>query len=1071
MKKLNHIEGAMRSHVLVYALIGALVAFGIYALERMNKDEFPQFTMRIGVVAAVYPGATAEEVQEQVTKPLEQYLFSFNEINKSRTYSRSRDGICYVYARLNDNIQNGTEVWQKIRGGMSLYKQTSLPQGLVAVAVIDDFGSTSSMLLSVASDERSPRELERYSDQLQMRLRSIPEMGAIRTIGRQKEEIAVTLDVQRITKYAINQNMLLLELAAQGFRTATGEVANDMGAALIHIDVPYDSEYDIGEQIIFPDPVTGQNIRLRNVATIERRYQDATKFVKIFDDNSSNEGIVISLEMTPGNNIVAFGDKVEKILREFEDTLPPDVQIYTITNQPKVVNRSVLSFLKDLLESILIVVLVMLMLFPLRTALVSSTGLPVCIAATLGIMYLFGIELNTVTLAALIVVLGMVVDDSVIVIDGYTDLLEKGHSRWYSAAKSTSALFIPMAIATCSISGMFFPMLGTLHGEMGDFVRLFPWAIFIALSCSIFYAIYVIPFMATRVIKRQKRERMLLFERVQKWFFEGLQNGYTKLLNFCFRHPWGTLGFAFLMVVLGGVFFKLNDIQFMPKAERDVFAVEIHLTEGSSLQQTQTVADSLAQILQSDKRVKSVTSFIGMGSPRFHATYAPQMAANNYAQFIVNTVSNDATAQLIEEYAPRYEDYFPNAYCRFKQLDYQIASNPVEVLVQGDDFAELEPIADSLKQFMASVPELSWVHTDCEETMQTIRIRLKDDEAARLGVTQATLSLYLNGALRGRGLTSIWENGYKTPVMLYTLGTAGMSYEDIADMLIPTPLPDTWVTLRQVADIMPDFRPAQLTTRNGIPTITISADMVGNATQPRAMKKVMRYVDQMTLPEGVSISYGGLTELNKRIMPDIVMTVLMALLVLLALLVYHFKKISISLLSLSVSGLCLFGAFFGLWLFHLNVSITAVLGLISLIGIIVRNAIIMYEYADELVHKEHMTSRDAAYQAGLRRMRPIFLTSATTALGVVPMILAATSLWMPMGVVICFGTIFTLPLVVVILPIAYWKVYERETRRNERYKAIETAWGDHVERRELQIEQGNAELDRLMQKAKERKQK
>lgn len=1067
MKKLNHIGSAMRNHVLVYAIVGALIAFGMFALPKMNKDEFPQFTLRIGVIAAIYPGATAQEVQEQVAKPLEQYLFTFNEVNKARTYSRSRDGICYIYTVLNPSVTDGPKVWQKIRGNMSLFKQTSLPQGLVAVAVIDDFGSTSSMLLSIASNQRSPRELEQVADKLCNRLRTIPEMGAIKVVGTQKEEIAVTLDVQRITQYALNQNMILMELAAQGFRTATGEIANDMGAALVHIEIPFNSEYEIGEQIVFPDPVTGQNIRLRDIAKIERRYQKAGKYVELYnDDNDPAEGLIVSMEMTPGNNIVSFGNKVNKVLKQVQRTLPPDIQINKVTDQPSVVNKSVLSFLKDLLESVIIVILVMLILFPMRTALVSSTGLPVCIAATLGIMYVFGIDLNTVTLAALIVVLGMVVDDSVIVIDGYTDLLEKGHSRWYSAYTSTSQLFVPMAIATCSISGMFFPMLKTMHGEMGDFVKLFPWAVFIALTCSIFYAIYVIPFMATRVIKKQKSERMLLLERVQKWFFEKLQNGYTRLLNFCFRHPWGTIGFSIVMVATGVGFFLLNNIQFMPKAERELFAIEIHLTEGSSLEQTSVIADSLARILKEDKRVKNITSFVGMGSPRFHTTYAPQMAAPNYAQFIVTTVSDKATADLIAEYQPKYENAFTNAYCRFKQLDYQIVNNPIEVFVQGDEYYDLEPIADSLKHFMNSIPEITWVHTDYEETMQTICIRLKDDEATRLGVTQATLSLYLNGALKGRSLTGIWDKNYKTPVILYTAGTEDMTYEDICDMLIPTPTPDTWVPLRQVADIIPDFRPAQLTTRNGIPTITIAADMRGSSPQPMAMKKIENYIKTLNIPEEVTINYGGLTENNKRLMPDIVMTVLMALLVLLALLVYHFKKISISLLSLSVSMLCIFGAFFGLWLFNLSVSITAVLGLISLVGIIVRNAIIMYEYAEELVQIQHLSSREAAYQAGLRRMRPIFLTSATTALGVVPMITAATSLWMPMGVVICFGTIFTMPLVVTILPIAYWKVYERETRRETRYKAVENAVKQHVEQREQQIEKINESLDSYLNSKK-----
>ncbi|MCQ2324468.1 MAG: efflux RND transporter permease subunit [Paludibacteraceae bacterium] len=1030
MKPKNHIESAMREHKLVYLIVACLVGFGVFALPKMNKDEFPQVTIRLGVVAAIYPGATAQEVEEQVAKPIEQYLFSFKEIDKRKTYSISKDGIVYVFAALSPSVMNSDEAWAKIRGGITLLKQTQLPTGLLAVAVIDDFGNTSSMLLALESNERSPREMETYVEQLCDRLRDIHEMGSIKILGTQREEIAVHLDVERITKYAVNQNLIMARLATQGFRTVTGEVANDMGAALIHVDVPYKTEYELGEQIIFSDPVTGQTIRLKDIATIERRYQDQTKYIERIDENSESSCVVLNIEMQPGNNIVAFGDKIDQVLEHMSHVLPPDVRMHKITDQPRVVDASVRSFLKDLVVSVIIVILVMLVLFPLRTALVSSTGLPVCIAITIGIMYIFGIELNTVTLAALIVVLGMVVDDSVIVIDGYSDLLAKGHSRWYSAAVSTKELFVPMVIATTSISGMFFPMLGLMQGAIADFVKLFPWAVFIALSCSIFYAVWIIPYMAASMIKPRPRGAQLsTFERIQTTFFTGLQNGYQRLLDLCFRHPWGTIGLSLAFVGLGVVFFFLNDVQLMPKAERNCFAVEIHLTEGSSLEQTSAVVDSLERILNADERVTSVAAFVGMASPRFHATYAPQMGGQNYAQFIVNTVSDKATVKLIQEYQAKTEDMFPNAFCRYKQLDYLAVSNPIEIFVQGSDIGQLEVIADSIKAFMATLPELSWVHSDYDETVQTIRLRLKDDEASRLGVTQASLSLYLNGALNGRGMTSLWEDGYKTPVILYTAGADTMSYSDIANVMIPTLLPDVWVPVRQVADIEPDFHHAQIQRRNSIRTITVSADIRGNIAQMRMMKPIRKYIREQiepNMPDGVSINYGGVTQLMAEMVPGLILSVAAALLVLLVLLIYHFRKVSISLLSLSVSLLCLFGACFGLWIFQLNFSITAILGVISLIGIIVRNAIIMYEYAEHLVYVEHKSVKEAAYLAGLRRMRPIFLTTATTALGVVPMITAATALWMPMGVVICVGAILTMPMIVTLLPVAYWKLYDRK---------------------------------------------
>ena len=1031
MAKRNHIESAMRYHKLVYFVMACLLLFGVLALPRMNKDEFPQVTIRLGVVVGVYPGATAEEVEEQVAKPIEQYLFSFKEIDKKKTYSISKDGIVYVFAALSPKVMNADEAWAKIRGGIGLFKQTKLPGGLAAVAVIDDFGNTSSMLLTLESNSRSPRELEALADQLADYLRDIPEMGSIKMLGQQREEIAVTLDMERMSKYAINQNMIMARIATQGFRTITGEVANEEGAALIHVEVPYNSEYDLGQQIIYSDPVTGQTVRLRDIATIERRYKKESSYIETFDENGRRSCFMLNLEMQPGNNIVAFGDKIDDVLRHAEAVFPPDVTIHKVTDQPRVVNSSVRSFLKDLVISVLIVILVMLVLFPLRTALVSSTGLPVCIAITIGIMYLLGIELNTVTLAALIVVLGMVVDDSVIVIDGYSDLLAQGHSRWYAAAVSTTELFVPMLIATTSISGMFFPMLGLMTGAMADFIKLFPWTIFIALTCSICYAVWVIPYMSTVMIRpRPKNKQPSLFERVQASFFNALQNGYQWLLDKCFRHPWLTLGTAMATVLLGAFIGTRLDTSMMPKADRDCFAVEIHLTEGSSLMETQAVADSLAAILTQDNRVVNLTAFVGLSGPRFHATYAPQMAGDNYAQFIVNTTSPEATVSLIRDYQPRTENMFPNAFCRYKQLDYMAVANPIELHVQGSDLASMERTADSLKAYLATLPELTWVHGSDDETLTTIVLRLHDDEANRLGVTQATLSMYLNGAINGRRITSLWDGDYKTPVTLYTQGVDSMAYADIGNTMIPTALPGVWVPVRQVAEVIPDFHHAQIKRRNSIRTITVAADTRGTVSAMKMYFIIKRHIDKYiepTLPESVAIRYGGAAANTFEMLPGLIASVAAALLVLFVLLLYHFKGISISVLSLSTSLLCLFGATFGLWMFGLDISVTGILGIISLIGIIVRNAIIMYEYAEHLRVKEHMSAREAAYLAGQRRMRPIFLTTATTALGVVPMIIAATALWMPMGVVICFGAIITMPMVVTVLPVAYWKLYAKES--------------------------------------------
>ncbi|MBQ4009884.1 MAG: efflux RND transporter permease subunit, partial [Bacteroidales bacterium] len=610
-----------------------------------------------------------QEVEQQVAKPLERFLFTYQEIDKDGTYSISENGIVYVFVELKPTINDKDAVWSKIRHGLKLFKTTSLPAGVLEVVVVDDFGNTSSMLLAVESEQRTPRELETYSEQICDRLRSIREMGNLKTFGIQKEEIAVSIDAEKLSAYGIDQKVLLAELATQGFRTIGGNVEENSGNSQIHIAIPYDSEYAIGEQIVYADP-SGNSIRLRDIADIERRYAEPSSYIEY----NGKSCVIISMEMCAGNNIVAFGEKVENILDEMRHELPPDVNMQRITDQPKVVNKSVISFLRDLVESMLVVIAVMLLLFPLRTALVAGSGVPICTAITLGLMYLFGIELNTVTLAALIVVLGMIVDNSIIVIDGYTDYQQKGHSRWFSASVSTKELFVPTLLATIAICAMFFPMTKIINGPLGDFVKLFPWTISFALLISLLYAVWITPYLCTKFI-RKKDDNVNAFERAQNKFFDLLQNSFEKLLNLCFRFPKTVILIFFVTFAIGIFLFTRMNIQMLPKADRDCFAVEIHLTEGSSLTQTAEVVDSLQRILNADSRVKAVTSFVGCASPRFHATYAPQMGKKSYAQFIVNTISEKATLEILKEYGEKYENYFPNAYVRFKQMDYQAVKN------------------------------------------------------------------------------------------------------------------------------------------------------------------------------------------------------------------------------------------------------------------------------------------------------------------------------------------------------------------------------------------------------------
>ena len=641
----NIVKGVIAHKKIVYFTVAVLVALGVAGLSYMNKDEFPSFELKNGLIVGVYPGADASEVEEQLTRPIEDALFSFSEISRENTRSYSKDGLCYIYTDLTTPATTKNEVWSKIKLKLEAARQT-LPPGVLAVAVVDDFSAVSSMLIAMESSDKGYSEMKDYAQELSTMLRRIPDMANVRIIGTQDEEIAVHLDMERLSAYGISPAALMLDYQTSGMQVASGDFNTEYVSSHIHINNTVATEQEIADRIVYSDH-EGNIVRLKDIATVERRYKDPSEIV----DYNGNTALVLSLEMRPDNNIVAFGREVDKVLKDFEKDLPESVTLSKITDQPKVVGDSVLSFLRDLVISMLVVILVMLMLFPMKSALIASSGVPVCTAVALAVMFVAGIDLNTVSLAALIVVLGMIVDDSIITMDGYMDTLGRWMSRIDAACASMKELFFPMFTATLAISIMTFPAKVLITGYLGDFVTTFPWVIAISLGASLMYAIFVVPSLEVRFIGSAKSQDKGIIARGQEKFFNAMQKGYEVMEAACFRHPGLTITAGVVAIGLGVLMFSRINIQMMPKAARECFVVEIYLESGSGLDKTTQVSDSLQNILLEDKRIESVTAFIGSSSPRFHATYAPQTPSPDFAQFIVNTTSTKATEEVLKDYA------------------------------------------------------------------------------------------------------------------------------------------------------------------------------------------------------------------------------------------------------------------------------------------------------------------------------------------------------------------------------------------------------------------------------------
>ena len=1022
-KKRNIVEWAMHYRQIIIVVVCCLVAFGIYSLPNMRKNEFPDFTIRQGIVVAVAPGNTAEEMEQQVTKPLENYIFSYKEVKKEKTYSMSRDGIVYIQVQLNDELNNKDEFWSKFKHGVQSFK-TELPQNVMAVVVQDDFGDTSSLLITMESEEKTYRELNDYMDKLQDRLRSIYSVGRMTVSGLQQEQISVVLDNDRLAKYGLSDQVVAATLFQKGFTTTGGRIKTPVYTMPIHVSKSLNNVYDIEQQIVYSSP-SGVNVRLKDIATVKREYPDAESRIT----NNGKKCILLSVEMKKGQNIVKMGEAIDEQMAEFQKTLPKDVSIYRITDQSKVVNDSVLNFLHELVIAIVAVVIVVMLLLPMRVALVAASTIPISIFISLGLYNAFGLELNTVTLAALIVTLGMIVDNSIVIIDNYLEQIGEGKSRWHASIDSTTHFFKSIFSATCAISITFFPFLITCMGQTRDFLSAFPWAVTIVLGISLLVATLLVPFMQFFFIRKPLKAKT--GEKAFS-FLDVMQKYYDKLLGLCFAWPKTTLTIGVASIGAGVLMMSRLPQQTMPYAERNQFAVEIYMPTGTSLQKTSTVADSLEHILRRDKRIVSVTSFKGCGSPRFHTAYAPQIAGSNYAQFVVNTTDDKATVAVLDEYSDKYAAYFPEANIKFKQLSYNEATCPVEIRLSNDNRQQMMADVDKVTKTLRSIPELQLVRTNFQEPQATTTIRLKEDEAARLGVTniqvEATLAMRYGS---GMGIANVWEGDKQVPVVLMSTRSNEASTTNLADEQIPVMGGLKTVPLRQIADIVPTTQYGQMVRRNGVPTITVMAETKRGVNAMAATAKVQEKLKDVKLSPDTKLVYGGDLENSTETMGPTMTALAVAAVMIFFILMAHFRKINLALIVFCSMLLSIFGACVGLNIQGLPFGVTCVMGLVALMGIIVRNGIIMFDYAEELQETEHMNVRDAIWHSASRRMRPIFLTSAAASMGVIPMILGGSGLWMPMGTVICYGTLISMLCILTVVPVTYLLVFEGTEKKRQ----------------------------------------
>jgi multidrug efflux pump subunit AcrB/outer membrane protein TolC len=1020
---MNPVRASLRFPQVTLVLAAMLFMGGVTKFLTMPRREDPKITIRTGLVIAEYPGATAEEVESQVAHKIEERLFRFEEVRREKTYSTSRNGLVIINVELNKSVKNSDQFWSKLRLDMAVLKQAELPSGVRGPIVDSDFGDTVAALIAVRGGHYGYRELKDYAQRVESAIRQIPAASKIKRIGDQKESIEVTGSWERLSQYGVDPGKV--EKALQGRNTILfgGRIPSGDSKVPIEANGQFQTEEQI-RKIMVDVSQTGQPIYLGDLANVKRVYKDPTEYARI----GGEPAILLSVEMHEGNNIVEFGKTLHETLKQIQTTLPPDVQLEFVADQPRVVSERVFDFSREFGIAIISVILVTMVLLPMRVALVSAVAIPVTVSLTFGVLNAAGIELHQVSIAALIVVLGMVVDDAIVIADNYVELLDHKVPIADACWRCASEMAVPVLAATLTIIASFLPLL-TLSGASGEFILALPIAVAIALSVSFVVAMMLTPMTAGFFIKKGLHDPTADQKDKKPTALDYMQRYYNRIIVWAMQHRKKVLISGVLAFVAGIGILSLVRQQFFPLAERDQFVMDVWLPEGTRIEATDAAVRRIEGVLSKEKEVRSYTSFLGSSFPRFYYNVNPVPTAANYAQILVNTHTVKGTPKLVEQLREELPFVAPEAKVFVKELQQgDVMEAPVEVRIVGDDLGTIRSIGDQVQNILNHTPGATYVHTDWHEDQMLAGVNLRQEVANRLGFTNTTIANELAGSFDGETVSTFWEGDRDVDINLRLDSAQRQTFQNISDTYMLSPVTGARVPISAVASLAPEWHPGRIVRRNGVRTLTVRAFPDRGRLASQILTDVKKQINNLQLPQGYRIEYGGEDENQRETFGEMRTALAISLVLIFLILLLQFRTLADALIVMAAFPLALPGAALGLFVTHNPFGFTAFIGVISLGGLVVRNSIILVDYVHERM-KHGIPLEEATLEAGERRLRPIFLTTMAAAVGVTPMIISRSSMWSPLASVIAFGLLGSMFFTLVVIPVLFVVVNTKKVSR------------------------------------------
>ncbi|HMM22346.1 MAG TPA: efflux RND transporter permease subunit, partial [Selenomonadales bacterium] len=1005
MKPFNLTEWALNHKQIVYYFILLLVLGGIFSYQNLGRMEDPDFSIRQMVVTVDWPGATARQVEEQVTDKIEKKLQDTPGLDFLRSYSRPGQAIIYV--NLKYDVVTSAQLrptWLEVRNMVNDIKPT-LPAGVQGPYFNDRFDDVFGCIYALTGDGYSYEELREKAETIRRIFLGVPNVRKADLIGVQAEKIFIEIETTKLAQLGLAPADITGAVQAQNAMTASGMVETTSDNVYLRITGIFENIEDLEN---LPIRASGRTLRLGDIAKIERSYSDPSD-PKLFYNGQPAIGIALSMEN--GGNILTLGEHLDKTAAQIQKDLPLGMELNTVSNQPKVVKESINEFVKSLAEAVAIVLIVSFLSLGMRSGMVVAFCIPLAIMGTFIFMKIFGVDLHKISLGALIIALGLLVDDAIIAIEMMIVKLEQGWSRFDAACyayTSTAAPRLTGALITCAG----FVPVGFSKGSASEYVGSIFAVVTIALLLSWVVAGMVTPLLGYHLVKVAPAPPG--YDIYDTRFYRK----FKQLLNWCLTHRRVVLGITAAMFIGSSLLMSSIKEEFFPPSTRPELLVELRLPPGSSLKATEEEAKRFAAQFTQDDNVANFTYYTGQAAPRFVLTAFPPDADTNFAEFVFVGKDLKSRELLREKVEKLLATQFPNVRGNVKVVTTGPSDPyPVMLRVSGYDHDKVRAVAKQAQEQLAANPHLLDVNLEWNEKNKVMHLAIDQDKARMLGLDSQTLASSMEALLSGTSVSEFREKDKTVGIMFRVADQDRSDLARIRDLTIHTGN-GKFIPLDQIAKISYDAEDGGIWRRDLKPTITVQANIVKEITGNDATYEAYNSLKELrtSLPPGYTIEIGGTTETSIKATRWLMQPVPAMVIIIVTLLMFQLKNIPQTVLTLLTAPLGIIGASLALLLTGKAIGFVVQLGLLALAGIIMRNSVILIDQIEQHL-KAGEPMWESIINATVTRFRPIMLTAAAAILGMIPLV--SSIFWGPMAVAIAGGLLGATLLTLLVLPTMY----------------------------------------------------